>query len=73
MATVRMYRGHWVADYYDAKRRRRIERPEGHFEKAAQELQAAQVHFWLIGWPGITDRIRKGLSPSRLREDCERP
>jgi integrase len=43
MATVRMYRGHWVADYYDAKKRRRIERPEGHFEKAKQELRAAQV------------------------------
>lgn len=43
IATVRMYRGHWVADYYNAKKRRRIERPEGHFEKATQELQAAQV------------------------------
>lgn len=32
MATVRRYRGHWVADYYDANRRRHIERPEGHFE-----------------------------------------
>jgi len=32
MATVRMYRGHWV-DYYDANQRRRLERPEGHFEK----------------------------------------
>jgi len=43
MATVRMYRGHWVADYYDANQRRRIERPEGYFEKAREELQAAQV------------------------------
>jgi hypothetical protein len=43
MATVRFYRGHWVADYYDAKKRRRIERPEGYFEKAREELQAAQV------------------------------
>ena len=43
MATVRFYRGHWVADYYDANKRRRIERPEGHFEKATQELHAAQV------------------------------
>ena len=43
MATVRFYRGHWVADYYDANKRRRIERPEGHFEKAKQELHAAQV------------------------------
>ena len=43
MATVRFYRGHWVADYYDTNKRRRIERPEGHFEKAKQELHAAQV------------------------------
>ena len=43
MATVKFYRGHWVADYYDANQRRRIERPEGHFEKAKQELRAAQV------------------------------
>ena len=43
MATVRRYRGHWVADYYDANRRRHIERPEGHFESATQELQAARV------------------------------
>ncbi len=43
MATVRMYRGHWVADYYDANKRRRIERPEGHFVKAKEELHAAQV------------------------------
>jgi hypothetical protein len=43
MATVRMYRGHWVADYYDAKKRRRIERPKGHFKKPRQELQAAHV------------------------------
>jgi integrase len=43
MATVRFYRGHWVADYYDANKRRRIERPEGRYEKATQELHAAQV------------------------------
>ena len=43
MATVRIYRGHWVADYYDAKRRRRIERPNGHFERATDELHAAQA------------------------------
>ncbi len=40
---MKLYRGHWVADYYDANKRRRIERPEGHFEKATQELHAAQV------------------------------
>jgi len=43
MATVRIYRGHWVADYYDANQRRRIERPEGHFKKAKEELRSAQV------------------------------
>jgi len=43
MATVRMYRGHWVADYYDANQRRRIERPEGHFKRAREELQAARI------------------------------
>jgi hypothetical protein len=43
MATVRFDRGHWVADYYDTNRRRRIERPKGHFEKATEELQAAQA------------------------------
>ncbi len=43
MATVRMYRRHWVADYYDANQRRRIERPEGHFKRAREELQAAQI------------------------------
>ena len=43
MATVRMYRGHWVADYYDVNQRRRIERPEGHFRNAREELQAAQI------------------------------
>jgi hypothetical protein len=32
MATVRFNRGHWVADYYDAEKRRRNERPRGHFE-----------------------------------------
>ena len=43
MATVKLYRGHWVVDYYDANKRRRIERPEGRFENKAQEKQAAQV------------------------------
>ena len=43
MATVRMYRGHWVADYYDANQRRRIERPQGYFEKAKDELRAAHI------------------------------
>jgi hypothetical protein len=43
MATIRIYRGHWVADYYHPDQRRRIERPEGYFEKASEELQAAQV------------------------------
>ncbi|MGH8134559.1 MAG: tyrosine-type recombinase/integrase [Steroidobacteraceae bacterium] len=43
MATVKLYRGHWVADYYDASRRRRIERPESRFENRSREKQAAQA------------------------------
>ena len=43
MATVRFSRGHWVADYYDSKKRRRIERPKGHFETLTDELRAAQA------------------------------
>jgi hypothetical protein len=43
MATVKLYRGHWVADYYDANKRRRIEKPEGRFENRMQQKQAAQV------------------------------
>jgi integrase len=43
MATVRFYRGRWVADYYDAKKRRRIEQPKGHFESLTDELRAAQA------------------------------
>ena len=42
MATVRFNRGHWVADY-DAKKRRRIERPRGHFENLTDDLRAAQA------------------------------
>jgi integrase len=43
MATVKLYRGHWVADYYDANKRRRIEKPEGRFEDRTQEKRAAQA------------------------------
>jgi hypothetical protein len=43
MATVRFNRGHWVADYYDFKKRRRIERPRGGFENLTDELRAAQA------------------------------
>jgi integrase len=43
MATVRFYRGHWVADYYDTNKRRRIERPKGHFESLTDQLRAAQA------------------------------
>lgn len=43
MAAVRFNRGHWVADYYDAKKRRRIGRPRGHFENLTDELRAAQA------------------------------
>src|SRR5260370_18315034 len=43
MATVRFSRGHWVADYYDANKRRRIERPKGCFENLTDQLRAAQA------------------------------
>jgi integrase len=43
MATVRFYRGHWVADYYDLNKRRRIERFKGHFENLTADLRAAQA------------------------------
>lgn len=43
MATVKLYRGHWVLDYRDATRRRRIERPEGVFENESQEKHAAEA------------------------------
>jgi len=43
MATVKLFRGHWVADYRDATRRRRIERPEGRFENESEEKRAAQA------------------------------
>lgn len=42
MATVRKYRGRWVADFRDQHHRRRIEVPEGTFETAAFEKRAAQ-------------------------------
>lgn len=38
MATVRFSRGHWVADYYDTKKRRRIEQPKGHFKNLTDEM-----------------------------------
>ena len=43
MATARFNRGRWVADYYDAEKRRGIERPRGHFENLTDELGAAQA------------------------------
>ena len=43
MATVKLYRGHWVVDYRDATRRRRIERPDGDFEDESQEKHAAEA------------------------------
>lgn len=42
MATVRNYRGRWVADYRDALKRRHIESPRGPFESKALEKRAAQ-------------------------------
>jgi integrase len=43
MVIVRFSRGHWVADYYDTNKRRRIEQPKGHFENLTDELRAAQA------------------------------
>lgn len=43
MATVELYRGRWVVDYYDANKRRRIETPEGRFENKTLERHAAQA------------------------------
>ena len=43
MATVRFSRGRWVADFCDTNKRRRIERPRGHFENLTSELRAAQA------------------------------
>jgi integrase len=43
MATVRFYRGHWIADYYDSSKRRRIEQPKGHFENKTEEKHAAHA------------------------------
>jgi integrase len=42
MATVRQYRGHWVADFRDQLGRRRIEVPHGPFETKAEERRAAR-------------------------------
>jgi integrase len=42
MATVRQYRGHWVADFRDQLGRRRIEVPKGPFETKAEERRAAR-------------------------------
>jgi integrase len=42
MATVRQYRGRYVADFRDQNSRRRIEVPEGAFESKAEEKRAAK-------------------------------
>jgi hypothetical protein len=42
MATVRQYRGRYVADFRDQHGRRRIEVPEGPFESKAEEKRAAK-------------------------------
>jgi integrase len=42
MATVRQYRGRYVADFRDQHGRRRIEVPEGAFETKAEEKRAAK-------------------------------
>jgi hypothetical protein len=42
VATVRQYRGRYVADFRDQHGRRRIEVPEGPFETRAEEKRAAK-------------------------------
>jgi hypothetical protein len=42
MATVRQYRGRYVADFRDQNGRRRIEVPEGLFETKAEQKRAAK-------------------------------
>ena len=42
MATVRVYRGRYVADFRDQNGRRRVEAPKGPFESRALEKRAAQ-------------------------------
>lgn len=42
MATVRLVRGVWCADFRDHHGRRRIEKPKGHFESKALQRRAAQ-------------------------------
>jgi integrase len=42
MATVRQYRGRYVADFRDQNGRRRIEVPEGSFETKAEQRRAAK-------------------------------
>jgi integrase len=42
MATVRQYRGRYVADFRDQNGRRRIEVPEGPFETKAEQKRAAK-------------------------------
>lgn len=42
MATVRLYRGRYCADFRDQHGRRRIEVPEGNFETRAEEKRAAK-------------------------------
>lgn len=42
MATVKKYRGRWVADFRDQHGKRRIEKPSGSFDNLAQERIAAQ-------------------------------
>ena len=42
MATVRQYRGRYVADFRDQNGRRRIEVPEGSFDTKAEEKRAAK-------------------------------
>lgn len=72
MATVRKYRGRWVADYRDQHSKRRIEAPKGVFENSTQEKIAAQN----LLTKRLTEVSRGVHEPQRMRqtfsEVCDR-
>lgn len=64
MATVRRYRGRYVADFRDQHGRRRIERPRGPFETKALEKRAAQDL--------LSERLKE-VASKRYRSVTEKP
>ncbi|HEY4644950.1 MAG TPA: hypothetical protein VIH25_01585 [Steroidobacteraceae bacterium] len=64
MATVRRYRGRYVADFRDQHGRRRIERPKGPFDTKALEKRAAQDL--------LSERLRE-VASKQYRRVSEKP